>query len=177
MLCFWKCIGFLAGIGVLSHFVGEALPRKYFHADRAPFKSAKWEKNGRIYDKLHIRRWMNRLPDMSRVMPDMVQKRIKENADGQDIDTLIRETCVAEVTHDGLILCGFVCIFIWKGSGGWIVSLLFAIGNLPFIIIQRYTRPRLCRLYAWMRTREHRKNPNCQVTAEAQPDVQESMVL
>ena len=157
MMDFWKCVAYLVLIGTLAHFAGLMLSHHHFAAHRAPWKSASWEKEGRFWDRtLSVRRWMNLVPDMSRIMPDMVPKRIIGVATPKQVESLIRETCVAELIHWLLFALGFECVFIWDGVGGWIISLLFSVGNLPFIVIQRYNRPRLVRLYAWLVARERR---------------------
>ena len=33
---------YIALLGVLSHFVGQALPRKWFDAGKTPYKAADW---------------------------------------------------------------------------------------------------------------------------------------
>lgn len=67
---------------------------------------------------------------------------------------MIQETCIAEWVHGLLIVLGFGCIWIWDGMGGWIISVLYALGNLPYILIQRYNRPRLVKLLRGMRKKE-----------------------
>ena len=71
---FWRCALYLAVLGVAAHPLGQALPRKWFCAEKAPWRPAPWEKGGRIYLKLGIRKWKDHLPDMSRLMPDMVRR-------------------------------------------------------------------------------------------------------
>ena len=65
---------YIAALGILSHFVGQALPRAWFSAERFPYRAAEWENGGKVYEKLGIKRWKDFLPDMSRIMPDMVKK-------------------------------------------------------------------------------------------------------
>lgn len=155
MLNFWKCFAYLAMLGILAHFFGLILSRRSYPVDRLPWRSLSWEDEGRFWDRtLHVRHWMNRMPDMSRVMPDMVPKRIVGIARADAVETLIRETCVAELTHNALSLAGFGCVFIWHGVGGWVIALMFCVGNTPFSIIQRYNRPRLIRLHKWLLARE-----------------------
>lgn len=155
MMNFWKCFAYLALIGILAHFFGLVLSHRHYRTDRLPWRSLPFEQNGRFWDRtLKVRRWMNRVPDMSRLMPDMVPKRIASGARAADVERLIRETCVAELTHDLLSIAGFGCVLIWDGMGGWILSLMFCVGNIPFAIIQRYNRPRLCRLHKWLLERE-----------------------
>lgn len=70
----------------------------------------------------------------------MSRKRLDQN---NQIPILIKETCIAEATHVLAAILGFGCVFIWEGIGGWIVSIAFLLFNLPFVIIQRFNRPRL----------------------------------
>lgn len=48
--------------------------------------------------------------------------------------------------------------FIWKNSIGVILTIIFALGNLPFIMIQRYNRPNLVRLEKRLLLREEKKS-------------------
>ena len=150
---FWRCALYLAALGVAAHPLGQALPRKWFCAEKAPWRSAPWEKGGRIYLKLGIRKWKDHLPDMSRLMPDMVRKDL-----GSDPAVLVQETCVAEAVHTASSLLGLLCLRLWPGWGGVLVwAVWFLLGNLPFILIQRYNRPRLLRLRSLLQRREQRK--------------------
>ena len=69
-----------------------------------------------------------------------------EGRDLQRLPEMIRETCVAELIHLLLCLAGLHCLRLWRGVGGVAVAALNICGNLPFIVIQRYNRPRLKRL-------------------------------
>ena len=73
---FWRAALYAAALGILAHPVGQALPRRWFDPYQAPYRCRDWEQGGRVYNKLHIRRWKDRLPDMSRLMPDMVKKKL-----------------------------------------------------------------------------------------------------
>ena len=109
---FWRAALYAAALGVLAHPVGQALPRRWFDPHQAPYRCRDWEKGGRVYNKLHIRRWKDRLPDMSRLMPDMVKKKLS----AADPMSLVQETCVAECVHCWLIVlsvCGHA-IFVEK---------------------------------------------------------------
>ncbi len=82
----------------------------------------------------------------------MTPKKLASVTD-ENIKSLIQESCVAELIHALLIPLGLGCIAIWE-SGGIAVFLLWALGNLPFILIQRYNRPGLRRLYLKLKARE-----------------------
>ncbi len=138
-----QCALYVALIGVASHFIGEALPRKWFDPDNCLFRCRPWEDRGRVYHKLKIRRWKDKLPDASRHCKKMVPKRIRGHLSRDHLDRMIQETCVAEFIHSLLILLSIGVVRIWEGKRGWICWLLCILGNLPFIFIQRYNRPRL----------------------------------
>ena len=134
---------YVAALGILSHFVGQALPRAHFDPQKFPYRSADWENGGKVYEKLGIKHWKDRLPDMSKIMPDMVKKKMSA-VKSQGMDVLIAETCVAECVHWWLMLLSLGIFFFWRGAWAVVFWLVYnLLGNLPFIIIQRYNRPRL----------------------------------
>lgn len=141
------CLIYLALIGAGSFILGRILPKRWFHWDRFPYRSFGWEREGNVYQKLNIRRWQNRIPDMSRILPGiMPAKRITGRVNVGQLETMLRETCVAEWIHALLGALGLGCLRLWPGPGGAAVSVLYLLGNLPFILVQRYNRPRLVRL-------------------------------
>lgn len=147
---------YVAVIGILAHYVGESLPRSLFSEYRFPYRSFKWEKGGKIYKYMHIKKWKNRLPDMSRIMRDMLPKRVTYDATSENIGALIKETCVAECIHYWLCVFAVGIYLIWKDYVGIILSVLFIVCNIPFIMIQRYNRPHLIRLKNKLLKREER---------------------
>ena len=135
---------YIAVLGILSHFVGQALPRARFSAESFPYRTADWENCGRVYEKLGIKHWKDALPDMSRIMPDMVKKKMTGQNREQGMDVLIAETCVAECVHYWLIVLSLGIFLFWRGGWAVVFWLVYNIlGNVPFILIQRYNRPRL----------------------------------
>lgn len=116
---FWRCVVYAVVLALAAHPLGQALPRR-FHPERPPFRPWKWEKNGRIYSRLGIEKWKKLVPDMSRLLPDMVKKEL-------------------------------------PGSGAAVLAVWVLLANLPFMVIQRYNRPRLVRLAALLRKREQKK--------------------
>lgn len=144
---FLACFGYLVLVGALSNVFAAMLPRRWFRCDALPYRLWHWEKRGKIYEKLAIRRWKDRVPDMSRLLPGMVSKRVRLGMSAGEVERLAQETCISEFTHNVLILFGLRCLSIWDGAGGVIITLVWVlIGNLPCIIIQRYNRPRLLTL-------------------------------
>ena len=137
------CVLYCAAIGILSNPIAALLPRSWFDPEKAPYASFSWEQDGRIYNRLGIRLWQDHVPDMSKILKNMVRKEVASRPTCQSMDTLARETCISEAVHWALILLSPPLLLIWPGIGGWICTALWIAGNLPFILIQRYNRPRL----------------------------------
>lgn len=148
---FWHCVIYLFVIGITSNFWGQAIPRKMFKYEKFPYASFKWENNGRIYEKLAIRKWKDKVPDMSKISKRMVKKKFDISSTSDSLLSLLYETCVAEFVHAVLIILGLVCADIWQGVGGKIIVIIWIVlGNLPYIIIQRYNRPKILKVYKKM---------------------------
>ena len=91
---------------------------------------------------------------------DMVKKELPGSGavTAAQADTLVQETCRAEVVHTVSCLLGLAFLRLWPGAGGAAVLAVWVLlANLPFMVIQRYNRPRLVRLAALLRKREQKK--------------------
>ena len=90
----------------------------------------------------------------------MPQKKLKVGVTPETVRTMIRETCTAEAVHNLLNLAGLWLLGFWDGIGGIVVYLIYVLlGNLPFILVQRYNRPRLKALLNYLELKE-RKGEN-----------------
>lgn len=130
-------------VGSMAFPFGQLMPRKNFDYTRFPFKPFGWEQNGRIYTKLKIQKWKDKVPDMSQYVKSAFRKKITVFRDAEYIHELILETCVAEFVHWVLILVSPMFLILMDSRWAWIWMLLYVLGNIPFIVIQRYNRPRL----------------------------------
>ena len=151
----WTLV-FAVFLAVASHFFGQALPRNAFKEDRFPYRPLAFEKNGTIYRRLGVHKWMELVPDMSRTFGDMVPKQMKKGMTSEDVRVLIKETCVAEFVHTLLCVVFLFVARIWEDRTWIFFWLIYTACNLPFIIIQRYNRPMLVRLLRHMEARESR---------------------
>ena len=153
---FVKCACYIIVLGAANFLLGRLLPKRWFRYDAFPFRSFAFEREGRIYERLRIKRWQNKVPDMSRLFARLMPaKRLKGRPDEATLTVMLQETCVAEAVHWGLSAAGLLCLRLWRGLWGAAVSLAyFLLGNLPFILIQRYNRPRLAGLLERVRERK-----------------------
>lgn len=143
----------VAVIGILAHVIGEALPRRWFDASRFPYRAYAFERNGRFYEALGIRKWKNVLPDKSRIAPGTYRKAIRGSAQQHSaahMERLLQETCVAECVHWALLVISPILLFTMESPAAYVMTPLYGLSNLPYIMIQRYNRPRLAVLPARM---------------------------
>ena len=152
---FIKCVVYLIVLGLLFFLIGRLMSKMPLPVNCKLFQSMNFENEGRIYNKLKVKEWKGRVPDMSRILPSvMPSKRVSINDVVSTLVLLLKETCIAEITHELLCFFGFACTFIWRGLGGFCISVIYMLGNLPYIIIQRYNRPKLRKLLRHVRARE-----------------------
>ena len=144
---FWKCVAYLCTTGTVGFFAGRIVPKKWLKPEQGIFRCRKFEKGGSIYEKLGIRKWHKRLPDMSRILPFMMPRKNLSGDYKERLPEMIEETCVAELVHIAVSVAGLNCLKLWPGCGGVAIVIIHTLLlNLPFILIQRYNRPRLIRL-------------------------------
>ena len=150
---FLRCCVYYAFLGVASFVLGRLLPKSWFRGDSFPYRCASWEPA--LYRALRVHDWQSKVPDMSRIVPKLIPAKKLEGNFREQLPRMIEETCVAEFIHVLLSILGFGAVFIVGGAWGWIISIVyFLAGNLPYIIIQRYNRPRLLRLEDGMKKQE-----------------------
>ncbi|MDO4938430.1 MAG: hypothetical protein Q4E54_00505 [Lachnospiraceae bacterium] len=151
---------YLSLLGILAFPFGRMLAGIKWNPDRFPFKEYSWEDGGRFYDRcFKIRKWKDKVPDVSKWVSGIVPKKTLKRPSAAELDVMIQETCVAELTH--LILCpvSIPVIFIMNNIGGIILFIIdVVLGNIPFAMIQRYNRFR----YLKARRRFEGSNSKCQ---------------
>lgn len=135
--------------------IGMLLPRRWFDFSSGMFAERKWEDGGKVYNRFYISKWKGKLPDMSRYIKSMIAKKLYGSETADDVKRLIEETCVAEVAHIALMILSFGMIVIWQSIGGIVCCALYAIGNVPYIMIQRYNRPRLMKMMQRMEQKSY----------------------
>ena len=153
-----KCACYLALTGTVGFFAGRIVPKGWFKPEKGWFRSFSFERNGAVYEKLGIRKWHNKVLDMSRILPCLMPSKNLSGDYEARLPMMIQETCVAEIVHITVSIAGLRCLRMWPGIGGITVTAIHIVFlNLPFILIQRYNRPRLIRLQKKLQTRKEKK--------------------
>lgn len=143
---FLKCILYISVLGLASFFLGRVVPAAWFREDRFPYQSWAWEQEGNFYLHFGIRKWQAKVPDMSKILPKLIPaKKVGANFDAE-LPRMITETCIAEWIHVLLCPLALPCLWLWPGRGGVIFVTVYILVNIPFIMIQRYNRPRFIRI-------------------------------
>ncbi len=132
---------------VLYHFgiritSGEAITAIFgngFDYNKRFYRELPFEK--RFYKLIKIRKWKQKIPTYSPEQFDFQSKSISE---------LIVATCRAEVVHWINIILSFAPILIFirvePAVVFWLTSILAALADFVFVILQRYNRPRLIKI-------------------------------
>jgi glycosyl-4,4'-diaponeurosporenoate acyltransferase len=134
---------------VLITVIFSFLPSNFFEKDRRLFRVKNWEHNGMIYQTLFkIKKWKSRLPELNLPTPQRFKKKKLESECLSVLQTrrFIAETRRSEFCHI-VIICASFIFFITEGLlMGLTIALVAIILNVPFIMIQRFNRPRLIKV-------------------------------
>jgi len=137
---------------VVRAWIDVILPPRFFSPNRWLFRTRDWEHDGDVYRVLRIDRWKDRLPSL--VTWQRFSKKRLTQASRRYLNRFVIETCRAESNHVRAI-ASVVLMRLWTPFDLWMTCLVIALaGNVPFILIQRYNRPRLLRILARMERRE-----------------------
>ena len=156
-----QCAVYLAVTGIIGFLLGRVVPKKWINPQSGLYRCHAFERNGKLYEKIKIHRWHNLVPSMSRILPFMMPAKNLKGNWRERLPLMIHETCVAELIHWLLCISALYCLRIWPGTGGEFITIFYILVlNLPFILIQRYNRPRLLLLQQKSIAREQRKKEN-----------------
>ena len=119
------------------------IPLATFEKENKWFRVYAWEKEGQFWQKnFNVRFWKDKLPDGATLFKMGFKKKHLRNRNKSYFNEYIAESRRAELNHWLLILPAPL-FFLWNPPWASIVIICYALlANIPFIIIQRYNRPR-----------------------------------
>lgn len=138
---------FLFALDIVVAFAVHKLPRKLFSPYRRIFNIPKAE------DKLHslllVRKWKDKIPELGQLCN--FKKDRLSGTKSEYLYVFLEETCYAEMIHLLMGIVGFAVMFI-NPMRLWVyyplqLCVFNLILNLPPILVQRYNRPKLIRIY------------------------------
>ena len=133
-----------AGTGYAVH----RLPLRRLQRDNRLLRLRPIEDDGRLYERLGIKRWKDRLPEAGALFAGGVSKRSLPAVTEGGLERFAAETRRAELGH-WLAMAGGPLFVLWNPPS--IAAVMVAYGilvNAPFIAIQRYNRARVSRCLA-----------------------------
>jgi len=94
-----------------------------------------------LYKKLKVKQWKNKMPTYS-----PASFSIKEHS----LTEIIGASCQAEIVHEVIVIFCFLPVLLSFAIDSFpvflITSVLSALVDMPFVIIQRYNRPRIVKM-------------------------------
>jgi glycosyl-4,4'-diaponeurosporenoate acyltransferase len=150
-----------AGVGVLLNvglwsvwsvvvgYAGHRVDERRFEHDTWLTRPRAFERDGRVYERLGIRRWKGWLPELGALFTGGFAKR-SVSRDKAHVARFVRETRRAELVHWIVMVAAPVSV-LWNPPWGVAVMFAYAIvANVPCVVVQRYNRARLRRVLARM---------------------------
>ena len=130
---------------VAASAIGSRLPDHVLAADTFVTRERTLEDGGRLYERLRIRAWKDRVPECGALFGG----RSKATLGGRgQLDLFARETRRGEYVHWS-ILAAAPFFALWNPPFLTLAMVAYALAaNVPFIAIQRYNRLRIARLVA-----------------------------
>lgn len=132
---------------VIWTLLAERLPARIYNYKTWLYRERKWEHGGKFYERIFlVKRWKSYLPDISDFLKWRFSKKHIHDIEFNYIQRFLSESCKSEFTH-WMIICSSFLFILWGGIFTCLKIFVLATAlNLPYIIIQRYNRPRLIRL-------------------------------
>jgi glycosyl-4,4'-diaponeurosporenoate acyltransferase len=119
------------------------------------FRERRWERGGKTYEALFVKKWKDHLPDAGPWFKGGFPKSSLSSRSTDFLNRFVLETCRGELSH-WTVMWAAPLFFLWNRP--WVGGLMVAyavLGNLPCIIVQRYNRIRLARLLQIQFIRSH----------------------
>lgn len=132
---------------IVMTLIAEKMPTKIYYYKKWLYRERQWEDGGHIYERIFgVKSWKAKLPDISDFMKWRFNKKHFAKNNNNYLFAFLTESCKAEFTHWMIIMSTLIFKFWNNWSSVLLIMSIAMLLNLPYIIIQRYNRPRLKRL-------------------------------
>jgi glycosyl-4,4'-diaponeurosporenoate acyltransferase len=148
-----------AGWSVVVGYTAHRLPAARLDHDGVFTRLRPWERGGRIYERVRIRRWKDRVPELGGAFRGGVSKRSLGGDGPGSLEAFAVETRRAELVHWAVPAVTPVFV-LWNPPGLLAAMVAYAVvANLPCLVIQRYNRGRAQRIIERRARRAARGTP------------------
>lgn len=140
-------IMFFLFLSVLITYISNKVPEAVYYYKGWLFKEREWEKGGQFYqDKLKVKNWKKHMPELGDFVKSVFPKKYIREYSKEYLLVYLTESCKAELTHWAIILSTLI-MGLWNDFNMTLLMLIIAFSlNIPFVIIQRFNRPRILRI-------------------------------
>jgi hypothetical protein len=124
--------------------LSNILPSSIYSSKNWLLRERKWERNGEFYQRtLKVKYWKKFLPELSDFVKSVFPKKELKEFSKDYLQKYLLENCKSEITHWCIIFSSLL-FFLWAEFGqSSLILILAVVLNLPYIVIQRYNRPRI----------------------------------
>jgi len=149
---FWSVLGYTAFATVLVILVdavvatvSRLLPEKCANHEYRIFAVSAKEK--KIYEKLKIRLWKDKIPEIGH-LTGFRKNQLDDPKSVEYVERFLLESCYGEIDHFLSILVGFVILLFYPLTPLWLpisicVAIINAILNVPSLLVLRYNSYKL----------------------------------
>lgn len=167
-------------IDAITEGITRALPRSWFNPFYNRFKVSKKEQ--RFYDKLGIRKWKDKVPDLG-FLTKFNKNKVQDPTNNKYIERYLLEAAYGRVGHLVSLFTGFSVIFIYPLkfaiNFGIPVAIVNFVLNLMTYMVLRYNFPKLLTLHKRNSKRESIVNTEDkpQPKPEKEPPLQDTELV
>jgi glycosyl-4,4'-diaponeurosporenoate acyltransferase len=140
-----------AAWSILVGYAAHRLPTRRLRPEAWPWRTTRWERRGRVYRLLGVRRWKDRLPEAGACFEGGVSKRHLGGSDATHLQRFGTETVRAELTHWVVTALGPAMFLLFEPVVAALNCVFAVVANGPCIVVQRYNRARIGRILAHRR--------------------------
>jgi glycosyl-4,4'-diaponeurosporenoate acyltransferase len=135
-----------AGWSVTVGWAAQRIPPERLEHDGWLTRLRSWERGGRAYERVGVKRWKDRLPEAGTVFAGGLSKRHLPGRESDDLRRFAAETRRAELVHWGIAALT-PAFALWTPQP--LLTAMVAYGvlaNVPCVVVQRYNRGRVGRV-------------------------------
>ncbi len=138
-------------MSIVITYICEKIPKEMYSYKNWLLRERKWEKRGVIYQRLlKVKSWKKYLIELNDFIKSVFPKKHIPEYSKEYLSRYLMECCKSELTHWMIIFSTFL-FWVFNDFNTFFTMLLVAVAlNLPYIIIQRYNRPRILQIIKHM---------------------------
>lgn len=142
-------LGAFAIDAIVALAVRYLVPQRFYNPLAKRFACLRFEK--KLYTKLGIRKWKDKIPETGGILVGFGKSHATDLHNNDYVYKFMQETCYAEVMHVWSMPLGFLVLLICPAHLRLSIALPVAVVNavlqlLP-VMVQRFVRPQLLRVY------------------------------